>query len=264
MAKIITFVSAEEGVGKSTLCASLALALAQRGKRVLLIDLSPSNPALDILLGVGESVVYTVKDVADADLAPEKALISFEKDPKVKGKENLFLAPLVPSVIESGEGVGEAVTLLSHAAEADVTVVDASASLYPSLFSVSDERILVTDTRQTALRAAEALVQAHAESAPLDRFLLSRASLVRERIMKDEPLLDIIDRISLPLLGILPYSELLRECGLLLGKRHAKAPFARAVGNVAERLLGTSVPLLRGISLEGISRRFFIERSEKR
>lgn len=260
MAKIITLVSAEGGVGKSTLCASLAFDLARRGKRVLLVDLTPAAPALDALLGVDESVVYTVKDVAEKAVSPNKVLISFENSPK----ENILLAPLVPSAMEGGENVAQAVCSLTEAARADVTLVDASVSLYPSLFPVSDERILVTDTREISLRAAEAFVQAHASCAPPSAFLLTRAPRVRERILKDEPLLDIIDRLSLSLLGVLPYSELVRDGGLLTGKRHAKEPFVRAVGNVAERLLGNAVPLLRGIKLEGMSRRFFIERSKKR
>lgn len=264
MARIITLVSAEGGVGKSTFCASLAFDLAKKGKRVLLVDLTPSAPALDVLLGVDESVVYTVKDVAEETLMPKKALISLAADSKEKGKENILLAPLVPSVMEEGEGVAKAVCSLTEAAKADVTLVDAASALYPSLFSVSDKRILVTDTREISLRAAEAFVQAHISCAPPSAFLLTRAPRVRERILKDEPLLDIIDRLSLSLLGVLPYSELVRDGGLLTKKRYAKEPFVRAVGNVAERLLGNAVPLLHGIKLEGISRRFFIERSKER
>lgn len=41
--QIIAFISGKGGVGKSTLTANIAMALAQRGKRVLVIDLDPQN-----------------------------------------------------------------------------------------------------------------------------------------------------------------------------------------------------------------------------
>jgi cellulose synthase operon protein YhjQ len=41
--KIITFISGKGGVGKTTLAANIAVALAQRKKRVVMIDLDPQN-----------------------------------------------------------------------------------------------------------------------------------------------------------------------------------------------------------------------------
>lgn len=41
--QIIAFISGKGGVGKSTLTANIAMALSQRGKRVLVVDLDPQN-----------------------------------------------------------------------------------------------------------------------------------------------------------------------------------------------------------------------------
>jgi cellulose synthase operon protein YhjQ len=49
--QVLAFISGKGGVGKSTLTANVAVALAQRGKRVLVIDLDPQN-AQGIHLGI--------------------------------------------------------------------------------------------------------------------------------------------------------------------------------------------------------------------
>ena len=41
--QVIAFISGKGGVGKTTLAVNVAVALAQRKKRVLLIDLDPQN-----------------------------------------------------------------------------------------------------------------------------------------------------------------------------------------------------------------------------
>ncbi|MEI7537803.1 MAG: AAA family ATPase, partial [Comamonadaceae bacterium] len=49
--QVIAFISGKGGVGKTTLAANVAIALAQEGKRVLLIDLDVQN-ALRLHLGM--------------------------------------------------------------------------------------------------------------------------------------------------------------------------------------------------------------------
>ena len=69
---------------------SLAERLALRGVRVLLFELAPELPSLDVLLGVSEKVVYTLADARE--VTPERVLLT--------PCENLYFAPL---------GVGETV-----------------------------------------------------------------------------------------------------------------------------------------------------------
>lgn len=52
--QVIAFISGKGGVGKTTLTANTAIALAQRGKRVLVIDLDPQN-SLRLHLGMDPS-----------------------------------------------------------------------------------------------------------------------------------------------------------------------------------------------------------------
>jgi cellulose synthase operon protein YhjQ len=53
--KTIAFISGKGGVGKSTVCANLAVAVAKRGKKIAVIDLDPQNSQrLHLGLGVEE------------------------------------------------------------------------------------------------------------------------------------------------------------------------------------------------------------------
>ena len=62
-AQIILFTSCKGGVGKSTVCANLAMTMATLGKRVLLIDCDFGNRCLDIITGLSSETVYDIGDV---------------------------------------------------------------------------------------------------------------------------------------------------------------------------------------------------------
>ena len=259
MAKTVTMASAVGGCGKSTLAVSLAYALAAREKKVLLIDLSFASPSLASLCSVSESVLYTVSDLINGSVGAKTVILSLPEKKGGPERQRISLVPLLPCFSPFGEGTSEAVRALGLASAADFVIVDASLDAYPYVASVSDERILLTDTRESSLSASEALAYTFSEDYRFTRFIL-KSSLVRERIVKDEPLLDIIDRLATVLLGIVPQSDLVFDKKLLISKKYAREPYACAVKNIAARLLGENVPLLSGITPEGISRAAFFAR----
>ena len=81
---VILFTSCKGGVGKSTVCANLAMSLAEKGKKVLLIDCDFGNRCLDIILGLSDETVYDIGDAVLGRISPEDAVI------KDKRSENLF------------------------------------------------------------------------------------------------------------------------------------------------------------------------------
>jgi len=259
LAKTVTIASAVGGCGKSTFAVSLAYALAAREKSVLLIDLSPASPSLASLCSVSESVLYTIFDLVDGSVGAETVILPLPEKKGEPERQRISLVPALPCFSCVGEGVGKAVRALELASEADFVIVDASLDAYPHVALFSDECILLTDTRESSLSASEALAYAFSEEYRFTQFVL-KSSLVRERIVRDEPFLDIIDRLATVPLGILPQSDLIFDTGLLLYKKHAREPYVLAVKNIAARLLGENVPLLRGITPEGISRVAFFAR----
>ena len=73
--KIILFTSCKGGVGKSTVCANLAMSVAKRGKRVLLIDCDFGNRCLDLVAGFADAVVYDISDIASDKIDCESAIL---------------------------------------------------------------------------------------------------------------------------------------------------------------------------------------------
>ena len=259
---IYTFFSSAGGVGKSTLCVHLAYAAALMGKRTLLIDLSPMSASLDLLCGCSESVVYTFADVADGRISPEKAWteVLLTRTALKQNAPFLFVPTLAGEEIKQ-ENASSAVLALAKASGADIVFIDADLSFYAALFPISSGRILLTDARESSLRSSEVLSLRQSErEMPFSAFMLCKESLVFETISK-EPLVDIIDRLALPPLGIIPSSTLTESFSLCVHKRYKKEPYFVAVQNTVARLLGQSVPLLSGIQTEGISRRRYLERA---
>lgn len=69
---IVSFISGKGGVGKTTLAANMAMALAQRGKKVLVIDLDPQN-SLRLHLGMDpDEIAGLVRE----GISPESAFDS--------------------------------------------------------------------------------------------------------------------------------------------------------------------------------------------
>ncbi|NLA76530.1 MAG: septum site-determining protein MinD, partial [Clostridiales bacterium] len=78
MARKFVIASGKGGVGKSSVAAGLGNALASQGKRVLLIDTDTGLRSLDIILGVGERVVYDWGDVLAGNCELERAFLHSE------------------------------------------------------------------------------------------------------------------------------------------------------------------------------------------
>ncbi|MEG1027549.1 MAG: P-loop NTPase, partial [Oscillospiraceae bacterium] len=89
MAKIISVVSGKGGTGKSTISAGLALSLSNEDKKVLIVDFDIGLRALDIMLGVENSVVFDLGDVLNQKCTDESAMIA------VKDNLTLMCTPMV-------------------------------------------------------------------------------------------------------------------------------------------------------------------------
>lgn len=156
-ARSIVIASGKGGVGKSNFAANLAVALAERGARVALLDGDLAQANLDLLLGVHPR--YDLQHV----LSGEKTL----EEIVVNGPAGVKLIPAASGVPELAdlddyrrEALLRSLSLLD--AEADLLLMDTASGVSKTVTSfchAADEVIVVTTPETTAFSDAYALVK---------------------------------------------------------------------------------------------------------
>lgn len=256
MGKVIFVTAFKGGVGKTTVSAGIAAALASLGKRVCVVDADLGMRCMDLVLGVEDLVVYDCMDVLSGRCRPSDAIVA------VAGRENLHFMPApirydgLPVSRKSGE------ELFAYLRETyDFCIVDSSAELseyYRQFAMLADEAVVVSLHQSTAIRAAE---KTAANLALLGHTRVHLAvNGYRAAHAKDGSLptvLEMIRRSSIPLIGVIPMSEELpprQEKGIvpLGGKDRRKLfPYEAAFLNIALRLCGGYTPLLKDVEKPG-------------
>ncbi len=82
MSEVILIASGKGGVGKSVFSTNMGAILAERGARVVLIDMNMGLRNLDLYLGLENNVVYDVADVLSGMCRIKKALIRDRRFPE--------------------------------------------------------------------------------------------------------------------------------------------------------------------------------------
>src|SRR5690606_28871568 len=86
-ASVITITSGKGGVGKTTVTANLAAALAMMGKKVVALDADIGLRNLDVVMGLENRIVYDLVDVVEGRCRLRQAMI------KDKRFDELYLIP---------------------------------------------------------------------------------------------------------------------------------------------------------------------------
>ena len=268
--KFIMIASSKGGVGKSTSALGISHALCEMGYNVLLVDLDFGNACLDMLLGVQDSVVYTIQDVAKGAIPAGKALLKIEKEAKVKKKgfrktvEKTGELQLLPSVSggagciptysgedprEGDEPVIRAVKGAAEECSCDFVIIDTGAGYSRAVTigaELSDTAIVVTGQMPVALRSAEATVGRLSDMGVEDIRLIIN-SFDAQGVIDDsrKGLFGVIDESRAPLIGVIPYDYnlMLTHERLLQKSEEAETAFS----NIAKRLCGEIVPIFSGM-----------------
>ena len=244
MGIVIAVTSGKGGTGKTSVTGGVASCLARLGKRVLCIDMDIGLRNLDISLGLSDRALMDFSDVAEGRCPLARAAVTHPDLPNL----SLLTAPMSLSPDVTATRIR---ALLRTARDRyDYIMIDSPAGLGPGFQLAvcgADRALVVATNDASSLRDAQHTVM------ELDRFPSGALHLVVNRVRKKllrqlhATIDDAIDKAGLPLLGVVPEDDALPLCmnrgvPILLADGQSAATAYR---NIAKRLQGERVPLLR-------------------
>src|SRR5579883_2276551 len=251
-ARVVVVTSGKGGVGKTTTTAALGAALAQGGDKVAVIDFDVGLRNLDLVLGAERRVVFDLINVIHGVAKLPQALI------RDKRLETLYLLPAsqtrdkdaltedgVAKVIaelrtrfdwiicDSPAGIEKGATLAMYHADAAIVVTN------PEVSSVRDSDRIIGLLDSKTKRAEEG--EKMEKHLLLTRYDPARAA--RGEMLKTE---DVLEILSIPLLGIIPESQDVLKASNLGSPVTLSSPnsaVARAYVEASRRLKGEQIKL---------------------
>ena len=213
MTKIIVTTSGKGGVGKTTTSASFSTGLAQRGKKVAVIDFDVGLRNLDLIMGCERRVVFDFVNVIQGEANLKQALI------RDKTHESLYILAASQTRDKDAlslEGVEKVLNDL--AAEGfDYIICDSPAGIEKGAHHAmyfADEALVVTNPEVSSVRDSDrvlGLLSSKTRRAEKGERVKEHLVLTRynpARVEKGEMLSvkDVQDILAIPLLGVVPES----------------------------------------------------------
>lgn len=241
MGVITVIASGKGGVGKSTVAAGLGLALADRKRRVLLIDCDAGLGSLDLMLGVAEQKAFDLSDVVSGRVEPAGAVYAC---PFAQG---LFLLP-APVSQEDVVSPGIMKQLVqAFARYYDHILIDCPAGVgsgFRSAAAAAQRALVVANPDPVCLRNSnKTRILLEQLGISQQRLVINRFSGRNFRLQGYFPDLDsVIDRAGVRLIAVVPEDPLLAAAAKS-AQAPQKSPGALALARLAARLEGEQVPL---------------------
>src|ERR1700748_3188132 len=265
MAKVLVVTSGKGGVGKTTSTAAIGAALAQSGKKVVVVDFDIGLRNLDLVMGAERRVVFDLINVVQGVSKLSQALI------RDKRLETLWLLPASQTRDKDAlteEGVGRVISELRETF--DWIICDSPAGIERGAMLAmrfADEAIIVTNPEVSSVRDSDRIIgmldsrtvkaekgEHVAKHVLLTRFDPSRAA--RGEMLAID---DILEILATPLLGIIPESQdVLRASNVgspVTLNSPASAP-AKAYSDATRRLLGETLPMMVPSEPKGLMKLF--------
>ena len=213
MTKIIVTTSGKGGVGKTTTSASFSTGLAQRGKKVAVIDFDVGLRNLDLIMGCERRVVFDFVNVIQGEANLRQALI------RDKTHESLYILAASQTRDKDAlslEGVEKVLNDLA-ADGFDYIICDSPAGIEKGAHHAmyfADEALVVTNPEVSSVRDSDrvlGLLASKTRRAEKGERVKEHLVLTRynpARVEKGEMLSvkDVQDILAIPLLGVVPES----------------------------------------------------------
>jgi septum site-determining protein MinD len=244
---VITITSGKGGVGKTTITANLATALAMRGHKVVAIDSDIGLRNLDVVMGLENRIVYDLVDVVEGRCRLRQAMIKDKRMPQ------LHLIPAAQTRDKMAVSPSDMVLVCDQLREeADFVLIDSPAGIergFRNAVAPADRVIIVTNPEVSAVRDADRIIgMIEAEEKGPGQLLINR--IKPEMVARGDMLSieDILEILAIDLLGIVPEDEAIlisTNRGIPVARSTSNGTTAgQAFHNVAQRLEGTEVPFM--------------------
>ena len=212
--RVIAVTGGKGGVGKTTVSVNLAMAFAQNGKKVMLLDADLGLANIDVLLGLHPKA--NLHHVMQGQCNLEEVIVDgpagIKVIPAASGIQEM--AELSP---ESHAGIIQAFSELSH--EVDILIVDTAAGIsdvVTSFTRAAQEVIVVVCDEPASITDAYAMIKLMSREHGLFRFrvLANRASSAQQGHEIYNKILKVTDRfldVALDYMGYVPEDDYLRK-----------------------------------------------------
>jgi septum site-determining protein MinD len=265
-ARVVVVTSGKGGVGKTTSTAALGAALAQGGEKVAVIDFDVGLRNLDLVMGAERRVVFDLINVIHGVAKLPQALI------RDKRLENLYLLPASQTRDKDAlteDGVAKVIAELRT--KFDWIICDSPAGIERGAtlaMRYADAAIIVTNPEVSSVRDSDRIiglldsktVKAERGECVEKHLLITRYQAWRAARGEMLSIEDVLEILSIPLLGIIPESEeVLRasNVGTPVTLNNASSAPARAYFDAMRRLKGEEVAMQVPSESRGILNKLF-------
>ncbi|WP_045727416.1 P-loop NTPase [Xanthomonas sp. GPE 39] len=260
--RTIAVTGGKGGVGKTNISVNLSMALADMGKRTLLLDADLGLANVDVLLGLTPR--FTVADLVAGRCTLEEALIDMPNGlmvvPAASGRR--YMAELPPA-----QHVGLVNVFSELQRDLDIMVIDTAAGITDSVLTfcqAAQDAVVVVCDEPASITDAYALIKVLARERGMDRLQIV-ANMVRdanEGRLLYEKLSRVCEKflgdVSLNYLGCVPQDDWLRlsvQRQQPVVKAYPSSPSAQAISDIARRASRWQAPTVPSGNVE-----FFVER----
>lgn len=266
MARIIVVTSGKGGVGKTTTSAAIAMGLAKRGHKTVVVDFDVGLRNLDLIMGCERRVVYDFINVINGEANLNQALI------RDKNCNLLHILPASQTRDKDAltqEGVGKVLEELSK--DFKYIVCDSPAGIEKGAHLAmyfADDAFVVTNPEVSSVRDSDRMLGIMASKSrraelgmePIKEYLLlTRYDPKRVEAGEMLSLEDVQEILSLHLLGIIPESKSVLNASnsgipVILDE---KSDAGQAYADIVARYLGEKRPHRFIESKKGFLRKLF-------
>jgi len=256
--RVITITSGKGGVGKTTITANVATALAMMGRKVVAIDSDIGLRNLDVVMGLENRIVYDLVDVVEGRCRLRQAMIKDKRLPE------LYLIPAAQTRDKMAVSPSDMILVCDQLRdEVDYVVIDSPAGIergFRNAVAPADEVIVVTNPEVSAVRDADRIIgMIEADEKGPGRLLINRikpAMVARGDMLSID---DILEILAVDLLGVIPEDETIlistnRGMPVALSATNSSSA-SQAFHNIGQRLEGVDVPLMDLMAKNGFFNR---------